>query len=403
MATAFLSLIYLLFISLGLPDSLLGAAWPVMHLEIGAAEDFAGLIFMCIQAGTITSAIFASHLIRRLGTERVTLISVGLTAVCMMGFGLAKTPWMLILIAFPYGLGAGAIDSGLNEYVAEHYESRHMSWLHSFWGLGAMTGPILLSILLTIGANWRRAYLMISGIQFVLTAIVFLSLPLWGRMAERVPNEPGSEANGGANGSPIGSDGRPVYRRKGFFGALFSMFLYCSVEQSYMLWGATYLIAAFRFTPAEAAGWISFFVTGITIGRALSGFLSMRFTNGQLIRYGSLTVLAGTICVILPLPAMVRVAGILVAGLGCAPIFPCIIHDTPVRFGKHDAQEVMGYQMAAAYVGSLTVPALIGVIATRLNELLIPWLILMIAAGLFIATERIAIRKATNGSPALRS
>lgn len=390
MAVAFLSLIYLLFISLGLPDSVLGAAWPVMHLELGASVDFAGLIFMGIQVGTITSAIFASHLIKRIGTPKVTLISVAMTALTMLGFGLARNPWTLMILAVPYGLGAGAIDSGLNEYVAEHYESRHMSWLHSFWGLGAMTGPILLSILLTFGSDWRTTYISIATVQFILSAIVFLSLPLWGKMAER-------QAAGAANGeagekfAEPADAGKPLFRRRGFIGALLSMFCYCAAEQSYMLWGATYLIAAFAFTPAQAAGWISFYVTGITLGRFFSGFLTLRFTNGQLIRYGSLLIILSTLCVILPLPTMVRVSAILAAGVGSAPVFPCIIHDTPVRFGKRDAQEVMGYQMAAAYVGSLLVPPMIGWVATRFSELLIPVMILGIAFLLFAATERIRL------------
>ena len=391
MATAFLCLIYILFISLGLPDSLLGAAWPVMRPEIGASVDFAGLVFMCIQIGTITSAIFASHLIKRVGTAKITLVSVFLTAASMLGFGLAKSPWTLMILALPYGLGAGAIDSGLNEYVAEHYESRHMSWLHSFWGVGAMTGPILLSILLTLGSGWRTAYVVIASVQFFLSAIVFLSLPLWDKMALR--NTERALAKEFEDRPAEANDRRPLYRRKGFFGTLLSMFCYCSVEQSYILWGATYLIAAFRFTPAEAAGWVSFYVTGITLGRFFSGFLSMRFTNSELIRFGSLTVVAATIGVILPLPVPVRVGCFLLAGFGSAPIFPCILHDTPLRFGVHDAQEVMGYQMAAAYIGSLLVPPLIGLIATKLSQLLIPAAILTIGLMLLIATERIAISR----------
>lgn len=391
MATAFLCLIYILFISLGLPDSLLGAAWPVMHLEIGAAVDFAGLVFMCIQVGTITSAIFGSRLIKRFGTAKITMLSVFVTAVSMLGFGLAKSPWMLLALALPYGLGAGAIDSGLNEYVAENYESRHMSWLHSFWGLGAMTGPILLSILLTVGSGWRTTYIVIASIQFVLTAIVFLTLPLWDKMALR--NTEHALTKEFEDRPAEANDRRPLYRRKGFFGALLSMFCYCAVEQSYILWGATYLIAAFRFTPAEAAGWVSFYVTGITLGRFFSGFLSMRFTNSELIRYGTLTVAAATVGVVLPLPVPVRVGCFLLAGIGSAPIFPCILHDTPIRFGVRDAQEVMGYQMAAAYIGSLSIPPLVGLIATQVSELLIPVAFLVIAMLLLIATERIAISR----------
>lgn len=391
MATAFLCLIYILFISLGLPDSLLGASWPVMHLEIGAPVDFAGLVFMCVQLGTITSAIFASRLIKRFGTAKITLVSVLLTAVSMLGFGMVKSPQVLMALALPYGLGAGAIDSGLNEYVAEHYESRHMSWLHSFWGLGAMTGPILLSILLTIGSGWRTTYTVIASIQFGLSAIVFLSLPLWDKMGVRNTEHALTKE---FEDRPASTEARkPLFHRKGFFGALLSMFCYCSVEQSYILWGATYLIAAFRFTPAEAAGWISFYVTGITIGRFFSGFLSMRFTNSELIRFGSLTVVAATIGVILPLPVPVRVACFLLAGFGSAPIFPCVLHDTPLRFGVHDAQEVMGYQMAAAYIGSLLVPPLIGWIATKWSELLIPVAILAFALLLMIVTERISISR----------
>lgn len=393
MATAFLFLIYTVFISLGLPDSLLGAAWPVMRFDIGAAEDFAGLIFMCIQMGTILSAIFSSHLIKRIGTAKITVISTLLTALCMLGFGLTRSPWLLLVLAFPYGLGAGAIDSGVNEYVAEHYESRHMSWLHSFWGLGAMTGPILLSILLTLGKSWRATYIIVASVQFVLTAVLFLSLPLWDKMAARRISQERLDFEVEDETELADGVKTPFYRRKRFVGALTAMFCYCAVEQGYMLWGATYMIAAFHFTPAEAAGWISLFVTGITLGRVLSGFITMWLSNADLIRTGASLIVLGTIGAMLPLPTGVRVACVLMAGLGSAPIFPCILHDTPERFGKRDAQEVMGYQMAAAYIGSMLIPALIGTIATHVSELLIPGMILVVAVGLLVATERIAIRK----------
>jgi len=382
-----LGLIYIAFISLGLPDSLLGGSWPVMQPEIGAPKDLAGYVFMVISIGTIISSLFSSRLIKHFGTGRITAFSVVMTAMALLGFHFATSPSWLFVWAIPLGLGAGSIDAGLNEFVAEHYASRHMNWLHSFWGLGAMTGPLLLAGLITEGKSWRDAYLAVAIIQFVLSLILFISLPLWRKVEKQdavyqqmeQPVQSDSQVKGGI---------RSALKTKGVLQVLLSVFFYTGIEQTLILWGATYLIASHQINAATASAWISFYLIGITAGRFLSGILTVKFSNQIMIRAGQLLILFGLVLLLLPLPPVFQLTGILLAGLGCAPVFPCILHETPVRFGKENAQEIMGFQMAVAYSGSTLIPPIIGSIGTRTTMFVIPFAALIFSVLMLLVSEQ---------------
>ncbi len=391
MALFFLMIIYAAFISLGLPDSLLGTAWPLMQPEFGVSTESAGIIFMVTAGGTIVSSLFSSRVIRKYGTGNVTFVSILLTAGALFGIHLAPEFYWLPLLAIPLGLGAGAIDAGLNEFIAEHYESRHMSWLHSFWGLGAMTGPIILSGILTSGGSWRSGYLIVSIVQFCIAGLILLTLPMWQKVKTRktVMQEvfPETEKPQPSAHKTLGI--KKLLKLDGVHAVLISFILYCGIEQTMMLWGATYLIQARGFDSAKAAFWISFFLGGITLGRFLSGFITMKLNNTRMIRLGQLLILAGTLLIILPLPDGLSLAGIIIAGLGCAPIYPCMLHETPVRFGKENAQEVMGFQMAAAYIGSTFLPPLMGVVGSHTTMAILPYILFFYGIVMFFFSEQL--------------
>ncbi|GAP41691.1 MFS transporter [Flexilinea flocculi] len=391
MTTFFILIIYAAFISLGLPDSLLGTAWPLMQADFQVSTDSAGIISMIIAGGTIISSFFSSKIIRRIGTGNVTFISILMTAISLMGFHFAPSFFWLPIFAIPLGLGAGSIDAGLNEFVAEHYESRHMSWLHCFWGVGAMAGPILLSQLLAGGQNWRSVYQIVSIIQLTLAVVIFLTLPMWKKVARRdamqkeaFPLESIEKTN------PKKRSGlKEVFRLKGVVAVLLSVLFYCGTEQTMMLWGATYLIRIHEIQVSTAAAWISLFLGGITVGRFLSGFVTLRIDNIRIIRIGQITILIGLLVIILPLPEFFLPAGILLAGLGCAPIYPCILHETPVRFGKNQSQEIMGIQMAAAYTGSTFFPPIIGFIGARTSMVILPFFLFLFTSIMLLTSERV--------------
>ena len=381
----FLALIYLSFISLGLPDSLLGSTWLVMNTELGVPVGNAGYISGLVSGGTILSSLFSHRLIRRFGTGKVTVVSVAMTAAALMGFSLSPSFLWLLACAVPLGLGAGAVDSGLNEFIAEHYAAKHMNWLHCFWGVGAMLGPILISALLQSGHSWRDGYLSLSILQFALVALLLFSLPMWRKHenpgAARLEQAPTGGAKPGFF-APLRAKGAPY--------AMLTFFLYTSIESSMMLWGASYLVKAKRFLPEIAAGWFSLFFLGITAGRALSGFVSIKLSNETLIRIGTVLMIAGVIVMLLPLPALFSLCALVLIGLGLAPIFPSMLHQTPVHFGKDNAQATMGFQMACAYTGTTLMPPLLGQIFSRVSFSLMPYVLLACGAGLLVCTMRLS-------------
>ncbi|WP_438434904.1 MFS transporter [Gorillibacterium sp. sgz500922] len=394
MATFFLVIIYLAFISLGLPDSLLGSAWPVMQPDLHAPLGAAGMLFMVVAAGTIVSSLASGTVLKRFGTGKTTLISCLMTAAALLGFSASPSLLWLILCAIPLGLGAGSVDAGLNHYVAAHYKARHMSWLHCFWGVGATLGPVIMSRFIAADGSWRHGYLAVSAIQFVLVVILLFSLPLWEKVAasrtgggetlaaeeEDIPSEKGASASV----SPL--------RMPGVKPALAAFLFYCGVESTVGLWGSSFLVQVRGLSAADAATWISLYYGGITVGRLITGFVTFKVSNRALIRTGQLLALAGTALLALPLPSVCSLVGLLAIGLGLAPIYPCMLHETPVRFGKRNAQTIMGFQMAVAYTGSTFMPPLLGLLASRFGIAVFPPYVLLSAAAMLVCAERLNAR-----------
>lgn len=377
-----LVIIYLSFISLGLPDALLGSAWPAIYPQLNVPVSYAGIISMIIAGGTIISSLQSDRLTRFMGTGKVTAISVGTTAVALLGFSLSDSFIELCLWAVPYGLGAGSVDAALNNYVALHYESRHMSWLHCMWGIGASVGPYIMGYVMTGGGTWNTGYRYIAIIQVVLTAIIFFSFPLW---KERSPV---IDKSGKAD------DAKPltlkeVFKIPGVKEILICFFCYCALEQTAGLWASSYL-ALYKGVPAEiSAKYASLFFVGITIGRAASGFITMKLNDVQMIRLGQTLIGCGIIIMILPFGANVSLAGFVVIGLGCAPIYPCIIHSTPDHFGADRSQAIIGIQMASAYVGTCLMPPIFGYIANHLSVSLLPVYLLVILVLMIVMHEKL--------------
>lgn len=375
-----LVIIYLSFISLGLPDSILGAAWPSMYPGLQVPVSYAGILSMIIAAGTIVSSLQSDRLTRWLGTGKVTAISVAMTAAALFGFSVSSQFWMLCLWAIPYGLGAGSVDASLNNYVALHYESRHMSWLHCMWGVGATAGPYIMGLVLTGGGTWNLGYRVISGLQVVLTVILIFSLPLWKGRSETVEQ----------NGEEVVAKAlslREVVKIRGVKEILLCFFCYCAVEQTTSLWASSYL-TLYKGIPAEtAAAFASMFFIGITVGRALSGFVTMKFNDTQMIRLGQGIVGVGILLMLLPFSNACALVGLIVIGLGCAPIYPCVIHSTPAHFGADKSQAIIGIQMASAYVGTCLMPPVFGLIANHISVALLPVYLLVFLVLMVIMHE----------------
>ena len=386
MYSLLLAIIYIAFISLGLPDSVLGSAWPIMYPEFGIPVSCAGIITMIISAGTIVSSLCSDRLNRRLGTGLVTAISVGTTAIALFGFSVSHSFIALCLWAIPYGLGAGAVDAALNNYVALHYSSRVMSWLHCMWGVGTTIGPYIMTYALTHGQAWNMGYRYISILQIILTAAIVFSIPLWSRQKNR-PN-PTDSAEGAPDGSPVSEKAlslRDILRIPGAKEVLIMFFCYCALEQTALTWASSYLVLTRGIDSTKAASFASLFCIGITVGRAINGFLAAHFSDTQLTRLGEGIILVGLLCLLLPLGETLALTGLILVGLGCAPIYPCVIHSTPDHFGSEQSQAIIGVQMASAYIGILTMPPLFGVFARAISASLFPWfllIILILMAGL---------------------
>ena len=366
-----LAVIYLSFISLGLPDSLLGAAWPSMYPGFGVPVSYSGVIFCIISVGTVISSLQSDRLTRRLGAGWVTAISVGMTAAALFGFSVSNSFWALCLWAIPYGLGAGSVDAALNNYVALHFASRHMSWLHCMWGIGASVGPYIMGAALATSAGWHMGYRIIGLIQIVLTAIILLSLPLWKTASAK---EEAEQADTPAQALTL----KQIFRIPGVKAVLITFFCYCSLEQTTSLWASSYLVLAKGIAPETAAGFASLFFIGITAGRALCGFLTLKWNDTQMVRLGVGLIALGVAAMLLPLGETVTLAGLTLIGLGCAPIYPSIIHSTPAHFGADRSQAIIGVQMASAYIGNCLMPPLFGMIANHTTISIFPYYLLVI-------------------------
>ncbi|MGM0923417.1 MAG: MFS transporter [Bacillota bacterium] len=385
-----LVIIYLAFISLGLPDSLLGVAWPAMQSDYGAQLETAGFLFMTIAGGTIISSLASGTVLKRFGTGNVTFVSCLMTAGALLGFHFAPSLVWLIVCAIPLGLGAGSVDAGLNDYVAAHYKAHHMNWLHCFWGVGATFGPIIMAQYISGQHSWRDGYFAISGIQFALVVILFLTLPLWNRVTKNSNNTLNEELDDskGVFYNEDVKDSKPL-QIKGVKLALISFLFYCGVESTVGLWGSSYLVNVKDLPVAVAAQWVSLYYAGITIGRFITGFITFKVSNRTLIRIGQIIALAGATLLILPLPSTFSLVGFIMVGLGLAPIFPCMLHETPTRFGKKHSQTIMGYQMAVAYTGSTFMPPLLGFIASHSTIGIFPFCMVVFVAAMLLSSEKL--------------
>lgn len=379
-----LAIIYLAFISLGLPDSLLGSAWPSMYPEFDVPVSHAGMISMIIAAGTIVSSLQSDRLTRKLGTGKITVISVAMTAAALFGFSITKSFWLLCIWAIPYGLGAGSVDAALNNYVALHYKSKHMSWLHCMWGVGATLGPYLMGYALSNGNGWNAGYRYVGIIQIVLTAILFFSLPLW--------KETHTTRTDTASSEHKALRLKEIIRIPGAKEVMICFFCYCAVEQTTILWASSYLTIYKGVSAEIAAGFASVFFIGITAGRALSGFMTMKLNDTQMIRFGQILIASGVLIMLLPGKQALSLTGFALVGLGCAPIYPSIIHSTPDHFGADKSQAMIGVQMASAYVGSCFMPPLFGLIANHITVSLLP-VYLMLLLLLMVVMHEVLTRK----------
>lgn len=381
MASLLIAIIYVSFISLGLPDALLGSAWPSMYPALGAPVSGAGLIFMIIAAGTVASALMGDRLIRHFGTGKLTFLSALITALAILGFSFCRSYAALCLCAIPYGLGAGAVDAALNNYVALHYSSRHMSWLHCMWGIGATAGPYIMGWVLSGGGQWPVGYRLIFFIQIILAALLFFSLPLWKNESLGEESE-----NGKALSLP------EIVRIPGVPEIMVAFFCYCALEQTSGLWASSYLVLYKGVDSETAAFFGSIFFLGITIGRALNGLLAAKFSDAQLIRLGMAVIACGVAAMLLPMGQTVSLLGFVLIGLGCAPIYPCIIHSTPFNFGHDKSQSIVGVEMASAYVGNIVMPPLFGIIAQYLSIALMPFYLCAILVLMFFMHRGMLIK-----------
>lgn len=376
MYSLLLALIYLAFISLGLPDSLLGAGWPTMYGELGVPVSYMGIVSMVISGGTIVSSLMSDRLTRKFGARVVTVVSVFLTAGALFGFSFSDRFWMLILFSVPYGLGAGAIDAALNNYIALHYSARHMSWLHCFWGVGAIVSPFIMSYALT-SSTWNDGCRIVGYIQLGIAALLLVTLPVW---------KINSKKTNAVEQKNIGLLG--ALKIKGVPFILIGFFAYCAAEATAMQWASTYFVEVKHISEAQAAQFASLFYIGITAGRFLSGFVSAKIGDRRMIIIGASVLTLGIILLVIPVTAAeLSLAGFVIIGLGCAPIYPSIIHSTPANFGAENSGAIIGIQMACAYVGSTFMPPLFGLIGSATDFAILPLYLIVFVVLMLVMTE----------------
>ena len=382
-----LIIIYLSFISLGLPDALLGSAWPAMYREFQVPVSYAGAISMIIVIGTVISSLQSDRLTRKFGTGKVTAASVAMTAVALLGFSTSHSFPALCLWAIPYGLGAGSVDASLNNYVALHYASRHMSWLHCMWGVGASIGPYIMGYALTANLGWNSGYRLIGILQILLTVILIGSLPLWKKRSYASLPEMNSTEEKAADAGPLCLS--QIIRIPGAKEVMLMFFCYCALEQTAGLWASSYLVLHHGLSAETAAWFASLFFIGITTGRGISGFLTYKMDDESMIRLGLGIILLGILVLLLPMGEATALLGLILVGMGCAPVYPCVIHSTPEHFGADKSQAIIGVQMASAYVGILLMPPLFGLIANHISVSLFPFYLLAILVLMTVMHEKL--------------
>lgn len=380
MTILLIALIYLAFISLGLPDGLLGAGWPVMVGELSVPLSYAGIISMIISAGTIVSALLSDRLTRRFGAGLVTAVSVALTAGALLGFSVSGQFWLLCLLSVPYGLGAGAVDAALNNYVAVHYSSKYMSWLHCFWGLGATFGPYIMGWAIGAGHGWRTGYGTVGIIQVAMTALLFVTLPIWKKQL--------TAGEGEETGAPVGLV--QALKIPGVKSVLLAFCAYCALESVAFLWSGSFLVEYRGMDPELGANFAALFYIGMTVGRFLSGFIADRVRDENMIRLGSGGMVIGLVLLALPVESDIpALAGLLILGLGAAPVYPSIIHSTPAHFGKENSQAIVGIQMASAYTGMTLMPPIFGLIGQYVSLGTFPWFMAIFLVIMVLLLEKV--------------
>lgn len=391
MAGLLLGIIYLSFISLGLPDSLLGAVWPTLHTKINVPLSYAGILQILIVGSTIISSLLSDRLIKKFGTGKVIAFSFIITSIALFGFSISSSFSQLLLCAVPYGLGAGAVDAALNNYVALHYKSRHMSWLHCMWGVGATFGPLLMSYALISDKGWNMGYRYIFYIQIVLTFILFIALPLWSKSPDQDNDD--SEKSKVIKSLNL----KEILVIPGTKEVMVVLFCYCAIEQTTCLWVSSYFVQTEGLSAQSSASFAGLFFLGLTIGRAISGFITIKLSDTQMIHLGSFIIAIGIVIIMLPLSSLTAFIGLIIIGLGCAPIYPSIIHSTPANFGIDRSQAIIGVQMASAYMGSCLTPALFGFLAKYLSLSFFPFYLAFFLIMLFITHARM-LRKISSNS-----
>lgn len=379
MTTTLLAIIYLAFISLGLPDSLLGSAWPIMYTHFQVPLSYAGIVSMIIALGTVVSSLQSDRLTLEFGAGKVTAVSVAMTAAALFGFSVSDSFLELCIWAVPYGLGAGSVDASLNNYVALHYESSHMSWLHCMWGVGAVTGPYIMGYALSDRQSWQMGYRYISILQVILTGILFMSLPLWKKRNQETGSKNGKKREA--------LHLKDIWKIRGAKEVLILFLCYNAFEQTCGLWASSFLYLNKGVPKDRAASFAALFYMGITAGRAINGFIAMKLKDSQMIRMGQTLILIGILVVTAAGNANVALIGLLLLGSGCAPIYPCVIHSTPEHFGEERSQALIGAQMAFAYTGTLFLPPLFGVIANRISISLLPVYLLVLLLVMIVMHE----------------
>ncbi len=379
MYSLMLAIIYLSFVSLGLPDSLLGAAWPIMRGELGVPLSYMGIIYMIVSCGTIVSSLFSDRVLSKLGTGLVTAISVAMTMLGLFGFSVAGNFYLICLIAIPYGLGAGAIDAALNNYVALHYSSKHMTWLHAAWGVGVTVSPYIMSYCLGTRFGWEGGYITVGIIQLCMTVFLFATLPLWKKVEKKGETE---------EVKPNILSIRQALKLKGFPLLLVAFFCYCALEQTAVTWATSYLNGNRGIDPETAASFAALFCIGITGGRILLGFITDRLGDRFMIRAGAVVTMIGIIMVASPVEEnLVALIGLVVIGVGNAPIYPCIMHSTPDNFGRENSQSLVGKQMAMAYLGNTLMPPFFGIIAQYIDIVLYPFYLAIFGVVMIVCYE----------------
>ena len=381
-----LVVIYVAFIGLGLPDTILGASWPLMRLDLSVPISAAGILSIITSLGTIVSSLLTPKFLRILGTGKLVAYSIALTAIASLGYGFANSFGILCLWAIPMGIGAGAVDVAMNNFAAVYLESKHTNWLHASWGIGATLGPSLLSLSILTGNGWRGAYEIVAVFLAVIFAMVLISLPLWKKTEAR------SGVSGAAALEKTAPDSKPnnsaqlsfreSLRVPGMKLSFLTFFFYSSLEISTSLWCGTYLIAC-GFKPEVGAFIVSLMFASVMIGRIISGFFAIKFTDHRLIYAGIFIVAAGCLVLSLPLPLWMLPVCICLLGLGCAPVYPSLIHATPARFGEALSSQAISIQLAGSYVGSILMPPAFGLVATHFSVHLWP-ISLSIFVGLLL-------------------